>query len=235
MIKHIKTYLTVLLMIIFLLPMQASAAERWIQSNIFEDGLEYFDVQTLKYHPENDTVTGWIGQKNKADGPVVEMEEVKIYLHSKTYIKTKSIWYDPKQKSFVDMSSRISHAESAIWPDSTVEKMAAYVCKMANVESVFSVPDNRWQWIYSTDTYTCTYARDTLIVDKVRQQVEFFEKQDIVPDGYYEDGKHPITYVRCNLVDGTVSYSRDKKHWQTNFAYPESNEEKLLNFAKTLF
>ncbi|MGO5130488.1 hypothetical protein [Mitsuokella jalaludinii] len=230
MTKCIKICLAVLLMTLSFLPMQASAEDRWIKSEVFEDGITYFDSQTATYHPENNTVTGWIGTGGtRPNGALSDMEEVTIYLSTKTYVMNKMLSYNSNIHTFVDISSRISHAEKRLLPDSTAEQLAAYACKKAGAEDVFSVPENRWQWIFSTDVFTNTYARDTLKVDRDKKQVEFYWKRSVAPDGIYRD----IIYVRCDLTDNTVSYMDDKQNWQTKLAYPGSEAEKLLDFAKT--
>lgn len=233
MTKCIKICLAVLLMTLSFLPMQANAEDRWIKSEVFEDGITYFDSQTATYHPENNTVTGWIGTGGtQPNGALSDMEEVTIYLSTKTYVNNKIITYEPKIHTFVDISSEVSHAEKILRPDCAAEELAAYACKKAGAEDVFSVPENRWQWIYSTDIFTNTYARDTLKVDRDKKLVEFYCKQVAINDGKYHETR-PITYVRCDLTDNTVSYTYDKKNWKTQLAYPGSEAEKLLDFAKT--
>lgn len=79
MTRYIKICLAVLLMTLSFLPMQASVEDRWVQSEIFEDGITYFDSQTATYHPENNTVTGWTGTGGCWPNSILsDMEEVTI-------------------------------------------------------------------------------------------------------------------------------------------------------------
>lgn len=219
-----------IVLFLFLMTCTVFASEidsRWVYVGKDNRDVMYYDRQTAQYNPDTHSITIW--RKVISDGKPLCIGQYHIFLDRREYQGIKHAIYD-KNTGERRIIKQSQYPMEKIAPDSDIEKAADDVCDQYGISHMSSNAADRWNWIYSSATQTCMYAKDFITIDRVNKTVEIWVRATNLNGFTFR----PVLYT-CHIDDQTVDYAGYKGIAKGLDIFPETIEEAVWNKAKELY
>lgn len=183
----------------------------------------YLDTKTIEYDASTQIATFWV-LTLKANGKREDLYQQAISFKDKTERELQKFYYSDNRP----YSTTFDPNAQIIRPDSPMEAVARNAAYLLNIAPLYEGGPNRWTWLRSNKAYGLYIAKDTLLYHPDTGKNSVWIKRS------YPTYQVPIVYRRLfffSLADGTV---RDYYTGRYVHPIPESDEELILNAAKTI-